>query len=210
MSSIRGELGARAMRVVVLSPYPEALLPALEAAGDEPFTLNEPISIALLSGLRADWIVSYGYRHMIRKPVLDQWPGRVINLHISLLPFNRGSDPNFWSWFDGTPKGITIHQVDPGLDTGPILAQREVVFSGGETLRTSYDQLRTEMEKLFEESWPAIRGGAVATPQDAGGSYHRQADKDEVFGRLSRAFDTPVREVEELGAARRTAAIRQG
>jgi methionyl-tRNA formyltransferase len=198
------------MRVVVLSPYPEALLPALEAAGDEAFTVNEPISVPLLSDLRADWIVSYGYRHMIRQPVLDQWAGRVINLHISLLPFNRGSDPNFWSWFDGTPKGITIHQVDPGLDTGPILAQHEVAFSGSETLRTSYDRLRTDIEKLFEVSWPAICGGAAAAPQGPGGTYHRQADKDEVFGLLSRAFDTPVREVEELGVARRRAAIRHG
>lgn len=199
------------MRVVVLSPYPEALLPALDAAGDEAFTLNEPISAPLLSGMRADWIVSYGYRHMIRKPVLDRWAGRVINLHIALLPFNRGSDPNFWSWFDGTRKGITIHQVDQGLDTGPILAQCEIAFAGTETLRTSYCRLRTEIENLFDASWAAIRDGAVrAVPQGPGGTYHRQADKNEVFGLLSEAFDTPVREVEELGAARRRAATRNG
>ena len=45
-----------------------------------------------------DFIVSYGYRHILSKNILDLLPNKIINLHISYLPYNRGADPNFWSF----------------------------------------------------------------------------------------------------------------
>jgi methionyl-tRNA formyltransferase len=174
------------MHVGVLSPYPEEIAAAIERAGDTwaVFETIEAIS-------EADWVVSYGHRHIIREPHLTRWQGRLINLHISFLPWNRGSDPNFWSWVDGTPKGVTIHLVDKGLDTGPILAQRELQLSG--TLGTSYNQLRVGMAALFAEAWPAIRTGTVpAIPQTGRGSYHRSADKTASWARLPLGFETPV------------------
>ena len=83
-----------------------------------------------------EFIVSYGYQKIIKQNVLDLFVGRVINLHISLLPWNRGADPNFWSFIEHTPKGVTIHQIEAGIDTGAILVQKEVSFTEDETLRT--------------------------------------------------------------------------
>ena len=65
----------------------------------------------------------------------------MINIHISMLPWNCGADPNFWSWFYATPKGVSIHCIDSGIDTGGLLTQAEIMFPAGETLRTSYDRL---------------------------------------------------------------------
>jgi folate-dependent phosphoribosylglycinamide formyltransferase PurN len=192
------------MKVLVLSPYPAPIVHALRCAGEDVFALDDRIGVDMLDRLRIDWIVSYGYRHLIRPPMLAHCRGRAVNLHISLLPFNRGSDPNFWSWFDGTPKGVTIHQIDSGLDTGAILAQCEVAFAETDTLTTSYWKLRAELERLFEASWIAIRDDRLkAVPQAKGGTYHRQADKAAIFSELPHGFDTPVRDVEALGVESR-------
>lgn len=106
-----------------------------------------------------DRIVSHGYRHILGPQVFNLVPA--INCHISLLPWNRGASPNYWSWKEGTPKGVTIHEVDKGIDTGAILVQREVRFAPGHTLKTSYDKLQAALFDLFIEHWP-----------DFGGSYH--------------------------------------
>lgn len=94
-------------------------------------------------------IISYKYRYIIKKDVIDlNIP--IINLHISYLPFNRGADPNLWSFIDNTKKGITIHLIDSGIDTGPILYQQEYFFKDDtETLRSSYDFLNNEIQELF-------------------------------------------------------------
>eukprot|EP00392_Amoebophrya_sp_AT5.2_P019205 g19951.t1 len=63
-----------------------------------------------------DYCVSYGYRHIIRTPVIEGMfdRKRIINLHISYLPYNRGADPNLWSILERTPPGVTIHHIDEG------------------------------------------------------------------------------------------------
>jgi methionyl-tRNA formyltransferase len=174
------------MKVLILSPYPEPLIPAIIANGDTVECRNERLDSAVLASIQPDWIVSYGYRYLIRPPVLEQFPGRIINLHVSLLPWNRGADPNFWSWFEGSPKGVTIHQIDPGMDTGPVLAQRELDLDGlTETLATSYDRLRLEIEDLFLNSWASIAAGHISPlAQQSRLPVHRAADKTDILSAL--------------------------
>ncbi len=129
------------------------------------------------------FIVSYGYRHIIKSDLLQLLPGAVINLHISLLPFNRGADPNFWSFIDDSPKGVTIHEVDTGLDTGPILIQQEVEFrSGNETLASSYAKLHEVIQNLFIHNWDDLKSGRIEPVEQIGaGSYHSSKDKKELL-----------------------------
>ena len=104
--------------------------------------------------------------------------GRILNLHVSYLPWNRGSSPNFWSFIDNTPKGVTIHYIDKGLDTGDILFQQEIMFDETkETFASSYERLNTAITNLFKENWEAIRGGKVRPIAQVGdGSYHTMKD----------------------------------
>lgn len=181
------------MHVALLCPYPQEITGPLERAGDTWAAVDEPGEAA-----GADFVILYGHRTLVREPHLSRFAGRFINLHVSYLPWNRGSDPNFWSFLDRTPKGVSIHHVDKGLDTGAIIAQREVSLEG--TLTTTYRQLRAEMARLFADSWPLIRIGAVDThPQPEGGSYHRSGDKTTIWRSLPLGFDTPVADVEALG-----------
>ena len=73
-----------------------------------------------------DLIISFGYRKIIDKKILLKLKRPIINLHMSLLPYNRGSHPNFWSFIDGTPKGITIHEISNGIDDGDIIFQKNL------------------------------------------------------------------------------------
>jgi methionyl-tRNA formyltransferase len=123
-------------------------------------------------------IVSYNYSHIIKKDVLEVMQGRIVNLHTSLLPWNRGASPNVWSFFDDTPKGVTIHQVDEGLDTGPIIYQKECSFvEENETFESSYIKVHEEISNLFKKHWLDLLNGTYRLQKQKGiGSYHNMKE----------------------------------
>lgn len=194
------------MNILLLGPPREALQPFLGSFGDRVENTDADLTACPESLSAADFIISYGYRFILKREVLDRFPGRAINLHISLLPWNRGADPNLWSFLDDTPKGVSIHFLDPGVDTGAIIAQREVGYRQGDTLRTSYLRLSRAIEQLFMQVWPDIRSGNItATPQRGEGSSHRTIDRIAVEHLLSRGWDTPVAELINRAKGRKEA-----
>ncbi len=168
--------------VLLLSPYAGALLPTFKRAGDRVHTVwraDDPEFAVPPDDLWPQWIVLYGWPHVLRDDVYwRHYKGRVINLHISLLPWNRGADPNFWSWREDTPKGVTIHQVDKDLDTGPVLIASEEGLDGpNHTLASSYEALSAAVERLFATHWVGIRDGEIGPrEQGPGGSSHKRID----------------------------------
>jgi methionyl-tRNA formyltransferase len=98
---------------------------------------------------------------------------------------------------ENTPKGVTIHAIDEGIDTGDILVQREVLFGDGETLASTYVRLNHEMCDLFVHSWAGLRSGQIkGVPQlPAQGSLHKLRDRDRFAHLLQRGWDTPVSEL---------------
>ena len=127
---------------------------------------------------RPDWVVSYSYRHILKRDVLETLPNRFVNLHIAMLPYNRGADPNVWSFLDETPKGVTIHVIDEGIDTGAILLQKELHFDETrDTLGGSYSVLQAQIQTLFMDNWSALRSGdLVPCPQASRGTYHHSRE----------------------------------
>jgi methionyl-tRNA formyltransferase len=121
----------------------------------------------------------------------------VINLHISYLPWNRGADPNLWSFLEKTPSGVSIHQIDEGVDTGPILAQIPVdqdLKTG--TLASSYEKLVAEIEILFFRILPGILNQEIKPKkQEPGGSFHKIKDKDAYLELLHSGWNTPLRDI---------------
>jgi methionyl-tRNA formyltransferase len=137
--------------------------------------------------------VSHGYRLILRRPVLERLPDRIVNLHISLLPYNRGADPTLWSVLEDTPAGASIHYIDEGVDTGDVIAQRRVPLADDDTLATGYAKLQDAVAALFAEHWPAIRAGTCERrAQPAGGTVHRVADRARVEHLLTDGWDTRV------------------
>ncbi len=151
-------------------------------AGRKVYRFGNKLTGEIVRELEPFFIVSFNYRHIIPEEVLEAMPGRVINLHTSLLPYNRGSSPNFFSFLDDTPKGVTIHLMDKGLDTGDILCQREIQFDEErETFASSYERLLEELKGLFRENWEAIRAGRlVPVGQSGTGTCHRMRELEAV------------------------------
>jgi len=184
------------MNILILGPLRSTMISFLALLGDNIRCTEDKIRADGELVPWADFLVSYGYQHIIKPDVLKLFPGRAINLHISYLPFNRGADPNLWSFLEDTPKGVTIHYLDRGLDTGDILARREVRHQPEDTLRTSYDRLSETIEQLFMQVWPDIREGrGEAIPQPEGGTSHRMSDRKPYEHLLTSGWDTPVAEL---------------
>jgi methionyl-tRNA formyltransferase len=177
------------MKVLFLTSG-EAARPLADWLGQrETLTVREtPVSAQEIAALAPDLIVSHSYRHILKRDVLAAAPDRFINLHISLLPYNRGADPNLWSFIDETPKGVSIHLIDEGIDTGALLLQREVSFDeDSETLGSSYATLQQAIGELFMENWSSLRDGRIAPRAQSGaGTFHRASEfsalKDSLLG----------------------------
>jgi phosphoribosylglycinamide formyltransferase-1 len=88
-----------------------------------------------LASLGVDLVVCAGYMHLLTEPFLERFPGRILNVHPSLLPDFPGAhaiDDALAA--DIATTGVTVHRVDSGLDTGPVVAQEEVPVEPRETL----------------------------------------------------------------------------
>lgn len=181
------------MKILLLGPNRPELIEFLSSFGDEVIVTDRPVDSSPKLEQEVDFILSYGYRYILKKNLLSKFEGKAINLHISLLPWNKGADPNLWSFLENSPKGVTIHYIDTGIDTGDIIAQREIKFALNETLRSSYNKLSKTIEDLFKETWPIIRTGkAKGKKQSEGGSYHKLSDIRKYEHLLKLGWDTPI------------------
>jgi methionyl-tRNA formyltransferase len=135
-----------------------------------------------ISALRPDLAVSVFFGYILRAEFIDLFPRGVINLHPSYLPFNRGQYPNVWSIVEETPAGATLHYIDSGVDTGDIIAQRQVDVEPIDTGESLYEKLQRCCTELFREQWPSIKDGTAGrSPQPrTGGTFHRTRDVEEI------------------------------
>jgi methionyl-tRNA formyltransferase len=113
------------------------------------------------------------------------------------LPWNKGADPNLWSILENTPKGVTIHQLDYGLDSGKIVCQKEIFFKSDETLKSTYEMLNSAIVQLFKENWANIKNNNLKKyPQKGKGSYHKSSDKNEHMDLFIDGWDTRIKDLE--------------
>jgi methionyl-tRNA formyltransferase len=163
--------------------YRSELVTLADLPGERVFEgpqLADPVTIERIRALEPELGVSVLYDYIFPPALLHIFPRGVINLHPSLLPWNRGQYPNVWSIIEGTPSGVTLHWIDEGVDTGDVIAQRPVAVDPVDTGATLYRKLESAAVSLFEETWPSIQQGTCARqPQQRGaGTYHRTRDVD--------------------------------
>jgi len=185
------------MKILFLGSPDSPLIQFLKKEGETVLVTEERINSGFVLENKIEFIISYGYTQMIRKDVLDLFDRRIINLHISYLPWNKGSDPNFWSVIDQTPRGITIHFVDEGLDTGDILLQETVDFPDTESLRSSYLILNQQIQALFMKHWHELKNNRIPSRQQTEkGTVHRVMEKETFIREIrDRFLDIPISEL---------------
>lgn len=151
-----------------------------ETAVHSLLTTEEQVSV--IEDVEPDFVVSCGFRHILPQDVLQIPSEGCLNLHPAYLPYNRGANPNVWSIVEGTPAGVTLHWMDSGIDTGDIVARREVEVDFSDTGKDLHERLEDAQVDLFRETWPEVLSGEVdAISQDTSeGTSHRTAEFEEL------------------------------
>lgn len=144
---------------------------------------HNPVTLKMVTEYLPDLVISYNYQYIINEDVINFMGDEIINMHISMLPWNRGASPNIWSFIDDTPKGVTIHRLEKKLDAGKIIFQKRVAFDEDtETLSSTYQKLNSEIIKLLIENWKRLEAGDFyLTEQKGKGSYHRVSDLEKLL-----------------------------
>lgn len=160
----------------------------LRARGEELVVYGARVSVELLQEITPSFLISFNYQYIIKTDVIETMEGRAVNVHCSLLPYNKGSNPNFFSFFTNTPKGVTVHELSPQLDEGRILLQSELYLTDEETFKSSYDKLINEAVRLVDNNWEDLKHLRLEPIEQTGpGSYHTYAELEEI--RRAHPFD---------------------
>ncbi len=106
--------------------------------------------VDILRGENVDLVVLAGFMRIVGPVFLAAYPRRIINIHPSLLPKHRGANAAAQALAAGDKTtGCTVHYVDEGVDTGEIIAQREVPVEPGDTAETLQARIQTAEHQLL-------------------------------------------------------------
>lgn len=121
-----------------------------------------------LAALAPDLLCVAAFPHLLRRSTFELAACGAINLHPSLLPRHRGPAPLFWTYVaDDREAGVTVHWIDEGADTGPVIAQDAILLARGRPVRELYEELAHRGASLLARSVGAVRDGvAERIPQD--------------------------------------------
>ncbi|NCC25541.1 MAG: methionyl-tRNA formyltransferase [Deltaproteobacteria bacterium] len=160
----------------------------------QPENFKAPSSVNELRALNADILVVAAYGLILPLTVLRAAPMGAVNVHASLLPRWRGAAPIQRALMAGEPvTGVSIMQMERGLDTGPVLLQRALAIGVEDTAGTLHDQLATLGGRLLVEALDGLQAKTLRPmPQDpARATYASKLTKDE--GRID--WDRPAWDV---------------
>jgi phosphoribosylglycinamide formyltransferase-1 len=139
---------------------PTAILPA------SPFRTKlspegETALVELLCRNNIDWVILAGYMRVVKEPLLNAFPGRIVNIHPSLLPAFKG----LRAWEQALAAGVretgcTVHYVNRDIDAGEIIAQQRVPVLAGDTRST----LHARIQEAEHELYPAALAKVFRSP----------------------------------------------
>ena len=142
--------GAYAIERANNAGIPSFVFKAKAYASKETF---EKEIIAQLKSADVNFIVLAGYMRLIGSTLLNEYEGRIVNIHTSLLPAFPGKDAIGQALTAGVNEtGVTVHFVDEGMDTGPIIAQKQVDIDETETL----ESLQAKIHAVEHQLYPAV------------------------------------------------------
>ena len=165
----------------------------------QPAKIKEASEVARLKGIDADIYVVAAFGQILSKEILDIPKFGCINVHASLLPEYRGAAPIQWAIADGKKvTGVTIQQMNEGVDTGDIISSSEVEISDDETGESLFDRLMEEGKTLIAATLDMIENGSISPiPQDESKATYAKILKKEMgcidFARSAQEIERTVR-----------------
>lgn len=163
--------------------YPPVKETALQNGLDvyQPERVRNEEFVEFLRSLNADIIVVSAFGQILPKSILEMTKYGCINIHASLLPKYRGAAPIQWSIIDGEEKtGVTIQQMNEGIDTGDILEAEEVKIDVKETGGSLFDKLAETGAGLIVRTMEHIEQGKVnpVKQDDSKSNYAKMLTKE--------------------------------
>jgi len=168
-----GRLDAEVALVASSRPDAHGLVRA-ERAGVPTLALSQPdwvdaeaanrrIALALKAA-GVDYVVLAGFMRKLLPPLLSAFDGRIVNLHPALLPAFPGAHGIADAWACGVKvTGVTVHFVDAGYDTGPIIAQRAVEVREDDDIESLEERIHAAEHELLPAVLELLAAGRVAT-----------------------------------------------
>ncbi len=156
----------------------------------QPERARDPAFAAQLEGLRPDLIAVAAFGQILAQSILDLPRLGCLNVHTSLLPKYRGAAPIQWAILNGDSEtGVTIMEMDAGLDTGSILTQEATPIRPEDDAQVLYDRLAAMGARLLAQTIPGYAAGAIRPrPQPKGRRELCAQDQEAGWGdRLERA-----------------------
>lgn len=142
------------------------LISGLDIAHREVESLNSPVCREIVAAFGPELVV-LGGTGILRPPLLSIPARGTLNAHPGLLPRLRGSSSVGWALYKDLPVGSTVHFVDAGIDTGPIVLRQELPVHRGDTYERIVRRVLTLSGELMAEALALVAGGKVApVPQD--------------------------------------------
>lgn len=111
----------------------------------------ENVLVDTLKNHQTEWVILAGFMRLLSADFISQFSNRILNIHPSLLPAYPGLHAIERAWKDQAPEiGVTVHFVDDGMDTGPVISQERIPFIPGEPL----EQLTQRVHQLEHDLYP--------------------------------------------------------
>lgn len=140
--------------------------------------INEPSEVARMRRTAPDVVLVYG-TGLLREGIISAFDGRIINIHLGLSPHYRGSGTNFWPLVNREPEcvGATIHFLDAGIDTGPIIVQvRPDIAADDGPHDIGNTAIRCAARALVAAAEAFVRRGVRSTRQEDKGRLYQRKD----------------------------------
>lgn len=157
-----------------------------------------------------DLVISSGYHLRIPPTICDAYAGKIVNIHAASLPWGRGIGTTLFAILLNYPLGTSIHLIDSGLDTGPILREDETSWTPSDTLRTVYQRLLHDANSLFAKFLNDLADGAVTSQDqleiDARAYSRTRLQFETVLEVCPLGYDTPLGDIVLLSRAMQYAA----
>jgi methionyl-tRNA formyltransferase len=148
-----------------------------------PASPYQPEFVEQMRALSPDLFLAAGYGLILKPPILAVSNLLAANFHASLLPHYRGKHPVFWTLRGGERwAGLTVHVMDPGIDTGDIIYQVKVRTRRDDTVTTLYERIMDRSLGLIGRLVAdAERGTIPRRPQAAGEGFYFSSTSEEDF-----------------------------
>ena len=124
-----------------------------------------------------DYLICVYWPYLLKKEVINQ-SSNTINFHPAYLPVNRGWYPHVHSIIDGSPAGVTLHEINENADEGDIIVKEKIQIPQNFCAGEAYKLLQNKILTLFKDNWELIKSGKIVKTKQKHllSNYHKKSE----------------------------------